>query len=429
MSFNNKQKIAIHSEAQNIVVIAPPGAGKTHTMVGAIQHWTENNPFVNGVAAITFTVKAAEELKERVFNNGEIHVATIHSWSMKELEKLSMKHGFRVKLLEDPQIIAIIKPIMVDYELNISSDYIVNSVLFHCLGNFNPDLPVHIKSKYEAVRQRYIDFKRNRHLYDFTDLPLYLKNKLEDFNETIYLDALFVDEFQDVDPVQLTVFDRVISEKKFFIGDPDQSIYQFRGATKDIFTKLSSDFVVYELDTNYRSYQEILDYAVYFRKKAQEGRIDSLSTDFPLKRCHIIADKGNKTPSVSVSNNDAFDILGKRTWTHKNDGRFFSTGKFLIDEFKDKEWKILVRFNRHIKKLKDAGFENVSTIHKAKGLEWDNVIVVDFELDDESDINVGYVALTRARDNMIVTSLESLLDAAKNIPSEFRTIHKIKAGF
>jgi ATP-dependent exoDNAse (exonuclease V) beta subunit len=116
------------------------------------------------------------------------------------------------------------------------------------------------------VYSHYLEFKRKKYLYDFTDLPLYLKTKLEDYNEFIEVDGLFVDEFQDVDPTQLTVFERVVATKKFFIGDVDQAIYIFRGATSEIFKNLP-DFKVYNLNRNYRSYQVILDFATCFKNQ------------------------------------------------------------------------------------------------------------------------------------------------------------------
>jgi hypothetical protein len=79
---------------------------------------------------------------------------------------------------------------------------------------------------------------------------------------------LFVDEFQDVDPTQLKVFDRVIADKKFYIGDPDQAIYIFRGATTKVFADLE-DFKKYNLDINYRSYQPILDFASCFKEQVK----------------------------------------------------------------------------------------------------------------------------------------------------------------
>lgn len=79
------------------------------------------------------------------------------------------------------------------------------------------DLEDSIKNKYKAILAKYIEFKRQRSLYDFTDLPLYLYDVLKEYDEFIEVDGLFVDEFQDVDPVQLKVFNLVQSKNTFLL--------------------------------------------------------------------------------------------------------------------------------------------------------------------------------------------------------------------
>lgn len=71
-----------------------------------------------------------------------------------------------------------------------------------------------------ALEERYIQYKRDHVLYDFTDYPLYLYNVLTQYKERIKdIDALFVDEVQDVDAIQLDLFNLADTKKKFFIGD------------------------------------------------------------------------------------------------------------------------------------------------------------------------------------------------------------------
>jgi superfamily I DNA/RNA helicase len=402
--YNIKQMDAINSDESKLVIIAPPGSGKTHTMTGAIKYYIDKkNPIK--VIAVTFTNKAANELRDRLFDYGNtLHTATIHSWSYSELKNLSVKHGFRIKLLEEEQILAIIRPMLNDYAINSRSVY---SVYNHCLGNINPDLAPYVKAKYDAIRDRYTDFKRKKYLYDFTDLPLYLKTKLEDYNEYITVDALFVDEFQDVDPTQLTVFDRVIADKKFFIGDPDQSIYIFRGATEEIFNQLNG-FAVYKLITNYRSYQVILDFATCFKKQ----RPTSLRLTYHDEYSHIQADRGSDKGVVYqelFSNN-----MIKYTASFINEERV-KTIDTIRKELNTFQYQVLCRTNKEVKELEKIGFYNISTIHKAKGLEFENVIVVDFEIESDEDVNVGYVALTRAKNRMMIVGFQSLLNAGQTV--------------
>lgn len=70
---------------------------------------------------------------------------------------------------------------------------------------------------------------------------------------------------------------------------------------------------------------------------------------------------------------------------------------------------ILCRSNKQVKKIKDLGYENVSTVHQAKGLEYPNVIVTDFGLEEEEEINIAYVACTRAKDSLLVIEHDILL--------------------
>jgi ATP-dependent exoDNAse (exonuclease V) beta subunit len=77
------------------------------------------------------------------------------------------------------------------------------------------------RSTLMAIERRYVSYKRNAGLYDFTDYPLYLYDVLTAYNEEIHnIDALFVDEFQDVDSIQFKIFEKVICKKKFMVGDP-----------------------------------------------------------------------------------------------------------------------------------------------------------------------------------------------------------------
>jgi DNA helicase II / ATP-dependent DNA helicase PcrA len=78
MTINPQQLAAIHSEEKKLVIIAPPGSGKTFTMVRSIEVYLEKNTDAH-VVAITFTKKAAAELGNAFFANSKIHASTIHS--------------------------------------------------------------------------------------------------------------------------------------------------------------------------------------------------------------------------------------------------------------------------------------------------------------------------------------------------------------
>jgi superfamily I DNA/RNA helicase len=399
--YNNSQLKAIESLDQYIVIKAPPGSGKTRTMVGAIQHYQEQGKNKN-IVAMTFTVKATEELRDHFpLSQNYLTIATIHSWSYQQLEKLAKKYDFKIRLLQEEAVLDIIRPMLA--ERNIQKTALQKAYYF-LISNHAMDISDVLKKKLQLVKDDYEEYKRARFLYDFTDLPLYLYTKLVDYNEIITdVDALFVDEFQDIDPVQLQVFDLVQAEKRFYIGDPDQSIYLFRGACAEVFDSLE-DFSTYELEVNYRSYQEILDFASTMKKMADEGLINSIGKLDYVDRSHIKADRGFGGSVICINPPAMINYI-----THAD---YYDPVIAVSEELK-LTYHILCRTNKEVKKLQELGYSFVSTIHQAKGLEYDNVVVIDFELSSEEEVNIAYVALTRAKNRLLVTDIATIEKASK----------------
>jgi ATP-dependent exoDNAse (exonuclease V) beta subunit len=159
--------------------------------------------------------------------------------------------------MEEGKILEILKELIATNKTKIKPEILYSYVS----GNKKMDVTDNYLKTLDALNKKYITFKRKNNLYDFTDYPLYLLTKMREYGERIEtLDALFVDELQDVDEEQFELFKMVDAKKKFFIGDPKQSIYIFRGADSEIFRKLDK-FSNKTLLVNYRSFQEITDYA------------------------------------------------------------------------------------------------------------------------------------------------------------------------
>ena len=403
MIYNEKQLAAINSEEAQVVVIASPGSGKTHTMIAAIKNYIDKNPDKNTVA-ITFTKKATEDIQSKIFiSNNKLSVATIHSWSLSELNRLSLKYKFRVKILAEDKIRSILKPLMEEYKVH---EKLQDSCYMYMMGTINPDLHQNVRAKFDAIFTKYTNYKRTRYLYDFTDLPLYLKDLLEEYDEYINIGGLFVDEFQDVDPTQLEVFDRVVAEKKFFIGDPDQAVYIFRGATKEIFNKLV-DFKVYKLDINYRSYQPILDFASSFKTQVKDKWWINKTTYAYMREMQAIRGDGKGECQLFLDRRGRFfDMI--------INGPTLSPKEVFKEQLENNSYQVLCRTNIEAKTLQKLGLKNATTIHQAKGIEFKNVLLIDFELQNEEDKNVAYVGLTRAKDKLIVCHYETLLNNIKH---------------
>jgi superfamily I DNA/RNA helicase len=403
MIYNEKQLSAINSVEPQVVVIASPGSGKTKTMIAAIENFIEKTKSKT-IVAITFTKKATEEIQSRVFISKDIlNVSTIHSWSLQELNKLSIKYRFRVKILTEEKIRKILEPLMEEYKI---SSRLEDSCYFYMMGTISPDLDLKMRAKLDAIYKKYTDFKRTRYLYDFTDLPLYLKDKLEEYDEYINVNGLFVDEFQDVDPTQLKVFDRVIADKKFYIGDPDQAIYIFRGATSEVFAELE-DFKKYNLDINYRSYQPILDLASCFKQQVKKEWWINRTTYHYINEMKAERGPGKEDCEIYIDRRGMFFdiILNGPTITPRN---------LLKEQLESNKYQVLCRTNIEAKTLQKLGLKNATTIHQAKGLEFENVLLVDFQIQTDEDKNVAYVGITRAKDKLIISHFETIINNIKH---------------
>ena len=328
------------------------------------------------------------------------------------LDEFGIKYDFKVRILEEGDIKTILEDIVENYRLRtgegIKNKINIGILYSYITGNKNMDITDNYRRTLAALEERYIQYKRDNVLYDFTDYPLYLYDVMCTYNETINnIDALFVDEFQDVDSTQFEIFKKVNSNKKFFIGDSWQSIFVFRGADGAVFTKLE-DFDLYKLGYNYRSYQEIIDYAcsVYeeLKPRVEDGYecyITEVSFSEPSS---IVCNKGYGG-SVSIISGFGSGVYFQNRINYYMDLKKI---KEVFNKLIETNPMILCRTNKQVKAIQESGYLNVSTVHQAKGLEYNNVIVIDTPIKSIEDLNIAYVALTRARDNVMVMGWNDL---------------------
>lgn len=395
------QYAAVTSEKENVLLRAPAGSGKTKCVISAIANYRYEH-LNDRICAITYTRAARAEMEQRLEEMGihDVEVTTIHVWARTLLQDFSIKYNFKINILQEGQIKDILDVLVREYlphskVKNINIDILYSFIM----GNKNMDIKDNYKRTLIAVENRYIKYKRDNVLYDFTDYPLYLYNVLVTFNESINnIDALFVDEYQDVDEIQFELFRKVNSNKKFFVGDAWQSIFVFRGADGAVFNK-TKDFEEYKLIRNYRSKQEIIDYAVtvYLELKETAKMEENcyISQVMWSNESEVKCVRGNGG-SVVVVNPFGRSIKFEKEFEHRIN---------LMDEFKEfmsDRPMILCRTNKQVKFINDGGYYEASTIHQAKGLEYNNVIVIDTTISSIEDLNIAYVAMTRAKDHLFV---------------------------
>lgn len=281
---NNEQKKAATFKDGPCLVIAGAGSGKTKVLTTRIANLIENGVKPYNILAITFTNKAAGEMRERVNNIINAHdafIGTFHSFGLKIIRENSALFNLTsaFTLIDTEDQTSIIKKIMKDINITdkmISPAFIKSKISFiknnmlsdSEISNFliseNEKIAVKIYYEYEKI------LKRNNTL-DFDDL---LKKPVELFNSNKevlekYQDKfkyILIDEYQDTNEVQYKLV-KLLSKKYlnlFVVGDPSQSIYAFRGANYQNILNFEKDFkgcTVIKLPQNYRSTQTILDAA------------------------------------------------------------------------------------------------------------------------------------------------------------------------
>ena len=394
------QREAAESEADKVVIRAPAGSGKTFVLIAAVSAYRYNN-LNDHICAITYTRAARAEMETRLRELGvtDVDVTTIHVWARERLNELSIKYDFKVRIMEEPQIKVILTELTNKYLITSKVKSVNINILYsYITGSKKMDISDNYRRTLNAIEQRYINYKRDNNLYDFTDYPLYLYNVLIAYNETIKgIDALFVDEFQDVDSTQLAIFKLVNAKKKFFIGDLAQSIFQFRGADGAVFSKLD-DFEVFELKYNYRSLQEIIDYATTVYLSLSEKASWN-------EECYISEIMYSHESAIQCARGDGGEVYVVNPYGRNvrfgNCHRPQKTGD-LFNDFMKTDPMILCRTNKQVKAIKDMGYFNVDTVHQAKGLEYKSVITIDATISSTEDLNIAYVAMTRAEDSLMV---------------------------
>lgn len=264
---NSEQLLAVTSQEPIIEVIAGPGTGKTKTLVSRIIYSVEQLHEPPGeLTAVTFTNKAAGELRQRLKYAlpakaaNAVHIGTFHSLCLKLLTGLRGK----VTLAGEAEALDIASQVLCPLGLKLSPRRLLQEVSKWKNG-FSEEALEH-----PGACQEYCRRLSERKLLDFDDLLLEVLREYErdpDAFPSKPFRQILVDEFQDCNAVQFKLL-RYWSKKNgrlFVIGDPDQSVYGFRGSDPACFKRLQEEYPELQavrLKTNYRSSPEILSCAL-----------------------------------------------------------------------------------------------------------------------------------------------------------------------
>lgn len=281
---NEIQKLAVLETEGAVLVTAGAGSGKTRLLTHRIAHLiSELHVPAYNILAITFTNKAANEMRVRLESMLEstdgIWIFTFHAACVRILRRFIDKIGYdkNFTIYGDAETKAVIKRICKETELNEDMVKRVASEISNAKSKgISPDEYVVVHKFAQDAEEignayaRYQSELKSNNALDYDDLlnkTLYLLEKCDDARE-FYQNKfryIHIDEFQDTNDVQYKIA-KILAAKHgniFAVGDEDQCIYSWRGASIDNIFNLQRDFdcKVFKLEQNYRSTSNILSVA------------------------------------------------------------------------------------------------------------------------------------------------------------------------
>lgn len=283
-TLNDEQKKAVMHLNGPCLVLAGAGSGKTRVLTTRIAYLIDNGIPSYNILAITFTNKAAKEMKERVETlvpGNYAFLGTFHSLGVRILRENSKECGLESNftILDSDDVLSLIKRIMKNKEIDpkeLAPSYVRNRISFiknENLSSREIDNLFNTVSEKRVldIYQTYQELIHKNNSVDFDDLlvlPVELFKKypeiLDKYQEKFKY--ILVDEYQDTNEVQYQ-FNKLLASKYrnlFVVGDANQSIYGFRNANfRNIlnFEKDYKDAYVVTLESNYRSTNNILECA------------------------------------------------------------------------------------------------------------------------------------------------------------------------
>ena len=319
-NLNKEQLEAVKAVDGPVMVFAGAGTGKTRALTARIAYMIqEKNIMPYNILAITFTKKATNEMRERVSNIvGDkaryINISTIHALCAKILrmgiEAIGYKKDFEI--IDDEDALKVINEI---YKTeNIDRKYFSPKAALNIIGSYKIKDNYKLFALQEKIYNSYQKYLKAHNLVDFDDLLVLTKEvllkdqkflkKLQDKYQYI-----LVDEFQDTNPIQYEIVKMLAGDKQnlFVVGDDDQSIFSFTGATVDNMYLFLDDYPSSQkiiLDQNYRSTNAILKGANSVisnnnnrEKKSLKGQSDGSYGDVIINEAYYFEDEARYVAS------------------------------------------------------------------------------------------------------------------------------------
>ncbi|HUR65551.1 MAG TPA: UvrD-helicase domain-containing protein [Chitinophagaceae bacterium] len=364
---NDRQREAVLHIEGPLMIVAGAGSGKTKVLTTRVIHLMANGVDAFNILALTFTNKAAKEMKERVekiLGNGEarnLYIGTFHSVFARilrfEADKIGYPRNFTIYDTDDAK--SVVKTVVNELELD-DKHYKPNIVYNRISAAKNALIgPAEYRNDY-GIQQE--DMRANRpaigQIYDayvkrcfkngamdFDDLLLKFYELLKNIPESLAkyqhkFKYVLIDEYQDTNPAQYEIIKLLgaMHENVCVVGDDAQSIYSFRGATiQNIlqFQKDYDDVKLIKLEQNYRSTKSILHVANEV----------------------ISNNKGQIEKVLFTENSEGEKIKLVRTMTDNDEGKFVADSiqeQKLRNHYSNKDFAILYRTNAQSRAFEEA---------------------------------------------------------------------------
>ena len=356
-NLNDEQIEAVKHNEGPCLVLAGAGSGKTKVLTNRIAYLIENGVRDYNILAITFTNKAAKEMRDRVYNLvGDVasFIGTFHSLGLRIIREncgyLNLPSNFSI--IDSDDVLTVIKKILKDMNLDTkqySPSYIRNRISFiknQMLSEmeldkfFNTPIDKIVVDIYYKYNERLIASAA----VDFDDLLLmpvrlfeHNKEILEHYQERYKY--ILIDEYQDTNPVQYKLSKLLASKYKniFVVGDMNQSIYAFRQADYHNIVNFEKDYAnakTIKLEHNYRSTNNILNAAN-----------DVISHNKERKDLRLYSDKG-----------DGPKITYLRSYDEKHEISLVidEINKLYLDGYEPKDVAILYRTNAQSRAIEEV---------------------------------------------------------------------------
>ncbi len=246
--FNDEQVKAIRCSNETVIVAAGPGSGKTHTLIGRILYkiW-ERKIQKERIAVMTFTNNAARVLSDRLSKHGIKlgYIGTLHGYCMRLIQNYGVALGYRAGTVS----------IATDQAAELLLQQVKNELRSQITDK---ELQARATPAAQLIWQEYEFRLKRANMVDYDGILRdgLLLLKKDSVRDVALIDELLVDERQDSSLIDNQIYWVIPASTRFFVGDPDQAIYSFRGSRPDLFIDDSKNVATVgyrPLENNYRS--------------------------------------------------------------------------------------------------------------------------------------------------------------------------------